>query len=289
MNTKFSAQTDQPKKITLDSGIVSCAWKTTRAVGGGLAAFKVKTSLVGEGSQIQVIGRSENGKKLGKIKGEVSGNSFPGAFDIPEKIDRDDLLYFEVKLPKLGLSAESGRIPVMPHIQVKSIAWDRQEARRGDIVGITAEFDNVANNTRATVIIYEYDQDGNHDPIVKIPAMVKNGKLDLQWEYEYFEDTDEIPTDEEMKKYGGSYNPPEYFFVIVIEGARIGVEQESGLLTFKDWITLELVDENGDPIPERKFIIRLPDGSENNGTLDSNGKATIENLPPGPCEVEYPE
>ena len=90
------------------------------------------------------------------------------------------------------------------------------------------------------IIIYEFDRDGAHDKIVELPATVKNKKIELQWAYEYHEDTDEIPSDAEMQRYGRNYNPPEYFFTVKVDKQEFGKKQESGLLEFKDWIEIEL-------------------------------------------------
>jgi len=113
-------------------------------------------------------------------------------------------------------------------------------------------------------------------------------KLKLFWEYEYHEDTDEVPTQEEMERYGGSYNPPEYFFTIKLGGIEYGNEQESGLLTFKDWVDITLKNDLGEPIPDAEYVITLPDGQEKRGNLDSNGHARIEGIPPGEYQYFFP-
>ena len=40
--------------------------------------------------------------------------------------------------------------------------------------------------------------------------------------------------------------------------------------------TIELKDEDGKPIPNQRFVLVLPDGSEKTGTLDEEGKAELE-------------
>jgi hypothetical protein len=285
---KFNKSTDTEHEVTLESSISYAIWNSGFAHGGSEVGFQVVTSFVGEGAKIKITGKSAKGKKLGKIKDIIRGNSYYGKLPIPEDIKLGDNVYFEVELPQLGLSEESNQIPAGPPIRVTNMHWDKQEARRGDILKLTADINEVRDGTEAKVIIYEHDQDGNHDKIVEIPTTINANKLDLSWEYEYHEDTDEIPTDEEMKKYDGSYNPPEYFFVIEIDGQRFGEEQESGLLLFKDWIEISLVDQAGKPKENEEYIIHLPDGSQQKGNLDANGKARIENVPPGRIDIEYP-
>ncbi|MCK5342498.1 MAG: hypothetical protein KAR20_03790, partial [Candidatus Heimdallarchaeota archaeon] len=123
--------------------------------------------------------------------------------------------------------------------------------------------------------------------------------IEAEWEYEYHEDTDEIPTDEEMKKYGKTYNPPEYFFVIDVYGQRFGENQESNLLEFKDWIEIELKEEvkgpfggeeeEENPFANEEYVVTFADGSEQRGNLDENGMAKAEDVPPGKIKIEFPQ
>lgn len=51
--------------------------------------------------------------------------------------------------------------------------------------------------------------------------------------------------------------------------------------------TIELADDDGKPIPNQRFVLVLPDGSELTGTLDEQGKAEIEVAESG--EVIFPD
>ncbi|MCK4460351.1 MAG: hypothetical protein KAW46_01020, partial [candidate division Zixibacteria bacterium] len=123
--------------------------------------------------------------------------------------------------------------------------------------------------------------------ITELLAHVENGRVEIRWEYEYHEDTDEIPTQEELDKYSGQYNPPEYFFTIKAEGVEYGKKQESGLLKFKDWINISLVNIRGEPVAKKKYTLRTADGQERTGTLDGGGRAREENLPPGGVTITF--
>lgn len=290
MELKFDKSTDTEHKVELDSKIELAVWKKLRAPAGQKVDFEVLTLFVGNGAPIKVVGKSEKGKKLGKITGEVKRNKFCGQFLIPEDIKLDDLVYFEVDLPKHGLWEESNKIPAAPKIIVTNLKWSQSEARRGDEVKLTADVKGVRDGTEATIKIYEYDRDESHDFITEFPVLVKNKKIELDWEYEYHEDTDEIPTEEERQKYDKHYNPPEYFFTIEIEGQKFGEKwEEKGLLKFRDWIEIELKDETGNPMANENYVLHLPDGQTIEGNLDDNGFARIENIPPGNCKFEFPD
>jgi hypothetical protein len=176
-----------------------------------------------------------------------------------------------------------------PHIVVTNLRWGQKEARRGDVVNLYADIDGVDNGTTAMLSIFEYDRDGSHDFIERFNWQVNEKKIEANWEFEYHEDIDEIPTQKELEKYGKSYNPPEYFFTVTLQGQEFGAKQESGLLEFKDWIEIELFDQFDEPVANAKFIVRLADGSEIEGSLDENGYAWVEDVPPGQFEVQFPD
>lgn len=55
------------------------------------------------------------------------------------------------------------------------------------------------------------------------------------------------------------------------------------------WIEIELVDEEGDPVPGERYAIVLPDGKTvAEGTLDENGFARVEGIDRGQCRVSFP-
>ena len=58
--------------------------------------------------------------------------------------------------------------------------------------------------------------------------------------------------------------------------------------TAQDWLALALVDEDGNPMAGEAYRLALPDGSTREGTLDAEGKAHIEDLPSGTCQVSFP-
>ncbi len=287
--SKFNKQTDSEEKVKLDSALIYAAWKDGAAYTGAPAGFVVGTVFVGNGAKIEIAGKSEGGKSLGKIKDTIDSNRYAGEFEIPDDTDPGDEIYFTVKISKNGIDEESNRIPVFQGPLITNMQWSEQEARRGDVLKLTADVEKVANGTEVLVTIYEYDEDGAHDKIAEIPAEIKDFKLEVEWEYEYHEDTDEIPTTAEMGRYGGSYNPPEYFFTVKCGGFEAGKERESGLLTFKDYIDIVLRDAAGNPAADARYIVHLPDGSQREGQLDAGGRAREEGIAPGHIEVEFPD
>ena len=55
------------------------------------------------------------------------------------------------------------------------------------------------------------------------------------------------------------------------------------------WIAIELVGEDGKPIPYQAYQVTLPDGTTRSGQLDNTGKAMERNIPAGQCGVSFPD
>jgi len=288
MANKFSATTDKENKFKAESSIISCQWLSEAVCAESKAKLQVVTYAVGEGAQIEITVYSDKDKKLGKLKDKVSGNRFDGEVDITGKIEERGQAYFEANLSKHGLKMESAMIPLLPKVLAKKFYWDKKEIHRGEEAKLTAEFDSgVMNWDDAIVIIYENNPDGHHERVTTFTAEVKNNKIECVWQFDYHEDTRQIPTEAEMNKYNKHYNPPAYFFVVLIHGVRIGVNKESGLLMFKDTVELTLISEPNMPIQNAKYTLTFPDGTQRKGQLDENGRAKIENVPPGISKVVY--
>ena len=57
----------------------------------------------------------------------------------------------------------------------------------------------------------------------------------------------------------------------------------------KTFIEIELVDEQGNPVPGEAFEITLPDGSVVDGSLDGNGQTRVDGIDPGSCQITFPD
>ncbi len=57
----------------------------------------------------------------------------------------------------------------------------------------------------------------------------------------------------------------------------------------KNWLELELVDAEGKPVPNARYLLCLPDGTERTGTLGEDGRGREEGIDPGICKVTFPD
>ncbi len=58
----------------------------------------------------------------------------------------------------------------------------------------------------------------------------------------------------------------------------------------KHWIEIELVGEDGQPIPWEEYLVILPNGAPAPGYLDQDGFARLDNIDPGgTCRISFPK
>ena len=277
---EYQRATDSVHEIQLTSAITNAVWGRTQAAAGEEVAVEVRTQFVGDRSEIRISVHNSSGRRLDRLEGVILGNRYRATYTVSDRAE--EAIYFEAELRRHGLSQRSEEMEIVPPVTITNAQWSAQEARRGDVLELTADVEGVPDGTEAVIEIYEHDEDEAHDFITRIsPVMVENNRIETQWAYEYHEDTDEIPSDWQLE---GSYSPPEYFFRVIIRSNQ----EDSGLLEFKDWIEINLVDMDGQIMPNEDYVLYLPDGSQRSDTVDDQGYAREEDVPPGEYMVDFP-
>jgi hypothetical protein len=288
MDGEYVVSTDKKEKIKLESRIVRADWLSNIAYGGAYAKLEVKTVFVAEGSTIEIKGISSEGKAPDKISGKVYNDTFTGELLISENVKSGADIWFEAKLPKHGLKMESGTaIPARSPVVATKIAWDRAEVHREDVMTMQVEFQDIPDHTDAAVIVFENNPNSYDLKVVSIPVEIMSNAINLKWQFMYQDSTALIPTETELKKVNKHYCPPRYYFMVTVNGARIGENRESGLLVFKEKLNLQLFDAYGVPVNKADFIVRFADGTQKKVASDENGFIKDESIPPGKFFVEY--
>jgi hypothetical protein len=277
---EYRKPTDQVHEIELPSAITSALWDRPMAWPGAEVEAQVYTHFVGDGSRVKITVYNRVGIKLDRYEGRVRADRFKEKYTVSDRAG--DMIYFEAELPDHDLKERSDEMQIAPPVIITNPRWDQKEVRRGDTVTLLAEVMNVVDGIEAEIEIFEHDADGAHDLITKLSAPVENRAIETQWEFEYHEDTDDIPRFQELE---GGYQGPEYFFRVKLRGAK----KRSGLLRFQDEVNTEFLSDDGSYLTGREYIIHLADGQERRGTLESDGSASEEDIPPGPCWIEIVE
>jgi hypothetical protein len=278
MANAHRGDTDKTTKIELPSAIEQIAWSRGIASPGGEIALGVFTHYVGNGSELEIELSDNSGKQIDTLKEKLVGNRFWTTITIPE--NARDALFADVILQKHGLSKRSPALVLTPPVKITDVKWDKEEIHRGEKATLTATVEGVPDGMEAEISIWENDEEGAHELVTKFPGIVRDGQIEAEWEFEYHDDTDDIPTEEETEK---GYRIPEYFFRV----SMFGTKAESELIRFKDWIEIELsTDESASGI---RYVLYLPDGTTREGKLDSDGRSREDDMPPGGYIVDFPD
>ncbi len=56
----------------------------------------------------------------------------------------------------------------------------------------------------------------------------------------------------------------------------------------KTWVEIELLDKQGQPVPNEPYRIELPDGTASEGSTDDRGRARVDGIDPGNCKISFP-
>jgi hypothetical protein len=158
---------------------------------------------------------------------------------------------------------------------ISNAKWSKDKANVGEKVKLSADVEGFEDGTHALIQIYKRDMKAADVVFHNIEKTVKAGKVEADWEYIY-------PENKNAKKTG--YSAPEYYFEVIIAHCQ----SRSGLLAYKDFIEIELKDDEGNPIANVEYILYLSNGEIRKGKLNSRGISREEKLPPGKCELAFP-
>jgi hypothetical protein len=269
-------KTNKKTEIKLESDINRIIWTAGTGCPGGKVGLEIETQFVGVNSEASIEISDKSGKKFDTIKKKIYGNKLWLEITVPEKAK--DELYAEVKLSKHGVSKTSRGLYLFPFVEIKNLKWDKQEAKRGDILKLSADIIGLADGNVAEIQIWEHDSDLAHDLVTKFPVTIRNQKIDADWEFVYVDDTDDIPTQEENEN---GYQWPEYFFRVVCAGKSA----DSGLLKFKDWVEIEWIYPDGSKAANKNFKLFLADGTQRTERFNDQGIFILDDTSPGPFKI----
>ncbi len=258
---EHKGNTNKTHKVKLQSSIEQVLWTTAAAAPGTNVGLEVFTKFVGINSDIQIEIEDKSGKKFGTIKKKIFGNNFWTQITVPEKAK--DILFANVKLPKHGLEKKSNSVYLFPPVKISNTKWEKKTTFKGDILKIKADITGLADGNEAEVQIWERHPDNVHELITKFPSLIKNKKVEAEWEFQYFGKADELLA--EVKN--GNDKAPQFFYRI--KAAEVTADSD---LISMNWFFIELIDDSGQLLPNEKFLLELPDSSIREGRLDEFGK-----------------
>ena len=189
-------------------------------------------------------------------------------------------------------------------VGVYGCRWERDEARVGEAVGMSARCVGVADGELALFEVWREtagaDGSCEREKVWGAMGEVNGGRIEsaapfvLAWPK-----TDGVPSEravplattdapppdplhDEANGRAGTESdlerPPTYIVEVSVGGVH---RAHGGALRIQDWIEIEVVDAGDSPLARASYTIELGDGSRVSGTTDSRGVARIDPAPPG--------
>jgi len=235
---------------------------------GGQQKAKAKKDKadIGENHYLDVKFEDKGGKPITGVKYTVK---------TPDGNKSDGPLAGQVK--KSGLKQGNCEIELTA---IVNAVWSKTKARVGDKVKLKAETAGIPDGEKATLEIFVKDANFADHLMKTIESKVDGGKIEAEWEFEIDE---ALLADHDGKKQKGAYISPKFYYV----AKAAGFICRSGLLEYKDYVEIELRDEEDKPVKGAAYKMRLANGEIREGKLDANGYAKVDNVPPGRVEVEF--
>ena len=162
---------------------------------------------------------------------------------------------------------------------ITSARWSKTSAKVGDTVKLTATTVGVDSGTKAKLDIYMRDPNFGVSLFHSIETQVSGDKIEEDWDFQ----VNEKLTETQQRRQGSGYQAPSYYFV----ASTMGMEQRSGMLEYEDWMDIVLQDQDGNPIPNKRYRLYLANGEIREGQLDDNGRAREEHVPPGRSRLVF--
>jgi uncharacterized Zn-binding protein involved in type VI secretion len=234
--------------------------------GGGGASARAKSAEVEEGHTLDVSFEDKGGLPAGGAMYTVKKGK--------EIVDSG---------PLTGRIKRSGVEQGNYDIEIRAISkatWSKSEAEVGDKLTLSAKTAGIENDTPAQVVVYMRDINSADRQLAGFETKVSGDKVEVDWTFTVDEKLLQIQQEKAQK---GGYSSPTFFFTV--EAA--GCQARSGILRLKDWIEIELRDKDGNPMGNKKYRVHLPNGEIRKGTLDGNGYAKIDKVPPGRVQVAF--
>jgi hypothetical protein len=235
------------------------------ASGGTKVDAKSEAKEVEKGHYLDVKFVDKGGKPITGVNYDVKGPS--------NEIMRGPLTG---QVKKTGVKEGSHEIALRA---ITKVEWSKTEAKVGDKVTLKVVTAGIDDGESVDFMIFIKDANFPDTVLDNLTAKVKSDKIEADWELQI----DEKLLKVQDGRHGKHYSAPTFYYVVEAAGLR----QRSGTLRYKDWMELQLDGEDGKPLANAGYTLRMPDGSVRKGKLDKDGYAKEENLPPGRIDVDF--
>jgi uncharacterized Zn-binding protein involved in type VI secretion len=195
--------------------------------------------------------------------------------DPNNKVSETGVLAGQIK--RLGVEQGSYTIDLRCIVNAQ---WSVKQANVDQDVNIAVDIMGVDSGEGATIKIFEQTRSGD---LLRetIETTVSNDSIKARWKYTRREENAPL---EIVDRTGGSLHLTHCYFTV----DAAGCSERSGMLRINDELQLSLTNEQGKPVADEPYRVRLATGEIRQGKLDANGKAKEPRIPPGNVQVNFP-
>jgi len=166
--------------------------------------------------------------------------------------------------------------------KIVNAQWSENRIDVNKTVELNIDTIGVPDGDKALIEICVRDVNYADRMLDRIEAAVKGNRVKAQWKMSA---TDNFPglcaANADRKR----YSTPYFFFKVIIDE----LYEQSGFLYIEDWVEIQLIGSSGKGLHGEKYELTTVSGEVIKGTLDADGKARIEPVPPGKMLVCYPD
>jgi hypothetical protein len=160
--------------------------------------------------------------------------------------------------------------------------WSSDSARDDETVKMQIETAGIDDGTTVVFSVWERNPNQPDREIATIRDIELSGdKAEAEWQFTYDDDHETRPLSREERP----LLSPSYYF-----SATAGdCTAQSPVLQYQDYIEITARDNQGNVLSDQPYRVTLANGEVREGQLDGNGYAKVENVPPGPWDVVFPQ
>ena len=242
--------------------------------GGGSAAAGAVTSAAIAGQAPQTSQAAESFLDVAFVdKANLPIGGVPYNLTCPDSSKSNGVLGGQIK--RTGVPQGNYDINLRGIVNAR---WSTRQTDVGKAVDLIVDTIGVENGEKTGIDIFV--RSGNSDfHLASLEAQVNNNQARTQWTFEVDEKYLTICDLKDTKKRSSW---PVFFFRASINE----LSEQSGPICFKDKAEITVKDADGKVLANKPFKATLLTGEIREGKSDAQGKAKIENVPPGRIKID---
>ncbi|MDH4275905.1 MAG: hypothetical protein OEW08_12790, partial [Gammaproteobacteria bacterium] len=185
-------------------------------------------------------------------------------------VEKKSALTLDGRIYKGGLS-EEGKTEAELY-GIVNPRWSTDAAKADEKLEMNTDTFGIPDGTAARIDVWVTDISGPDFIIDSIEETVKSKKITATWKFPHLSGADLIP----------NAIAPDFYFTVSVGADKV----RSGPVRIRDWIDIELKNDEGKAIANASYVLTTPAGDVRQGKTDANGEAKEDDLPPTKFKIK---